>query len=62
MKKFYVHLTYMSMKQTQRVTIDALDAGDARRIALCKYPNCEINGPGAIYEVTDTGNCLAERN
>jgi hypothetical protein len=58
MKQFYVHLTYMSMKSTQRVTIEAENADCARIIALQRYPQAEINGPAAVAEVTTTGNCI----
>lgn len=51
MKKFYVMLTYMSIKHPQKVLVEAVDSNAARAQAHAKYPNAKIEGPGAVFEV-----------
>lgn len=58
MPKYDVYLTYTSMRDTSRVTIEASDADDARSIALRQHPNATIRGPGSVVLASDTGNCL----
>lgn len=60
-KKFHVQLSYRSLKSPQKVEIEAVNMDTARISAQQKYPNAEILGPGAVVEVTGTGNCVYER-
>lgn len=50
MKKFYVMLTYMSLKQPMRIVVMAVDADEARSKALAENPNAKIEGPSAVME------------
>ncbi len=50
MKKFWVWLTYMSIKTPQKVSVMATDSTHARQIAGDKYPLAKIEGPSAVLE------------